>query len=66
MENALMTWWMGLGKAPVTPTDEGELKLDICLPSTLAKEAINFFILLAAFLPTESIVNNTEASENGL
>ena len=59
-----MTWWMGLGKVP--ETDEGELKLDICLLSTLAKEAINFFILLAAFLPTESIVNNTEASENGL
>ena len=64
MENALMTWWMGLGKVTSGSSEDGVQGLIVCLLSNLALRQLTF-IISAEFLP-ESIVNNTEASENAL
>ena len=57
-----MTWWMGLGKE--VSSADGDQGMFVCSATSLSEGKLTF-ILLAEFLP-ESIVNNTEASENGL
>ena len=64
MENALMTWWMGLGKVPSVSSGDGDQGMFVCTATSSSLMQLPS-ILLAEFLP-ESIVNNTEASENGL